>query len=464
MRPLIALSLTEQQYGTLKNHLFPGDGKEAEAIALCGRRAGAERHRLLVREVHPIPYDVCSLRAPDAIRWPVEWLDPLLDRAAAAGLSVVKFHSHPSDYRRFSAVDDQSDAALFPGIHAWVGRPIIHASVVMLADGTLFGRSVDGDGGFTPLHMITCVGDDIRIWHDHDPLPAALSLRVGRPTAAFGHRMTAEFGQLAAAVVGGSGTGSIVIEQLARLGFGRLVLVDPERAEHKNMNRIVNATWQDAEEGVPKVAIARRAIEAMRLGTTVDTYAGNLVRRDIAEAMAGCDILFGCVDSAEGRDVLNRISAYYLLPYIDVGVRIGALMDGTIDRIDGVVHYLKPGGSSLYSRQAYQQSQVAADALRRSNPSLYAERQREKYIDGAEEEAPAVISVNMTVAAMAVNEMLARLYLTRNRPNRSFATLRINLAEMEIDAEPEGDQCPLFGPAAGIGDIEPRLSLPELSA
>jgi len=86
------------------------------------------------------------------------------------------------------------------------------------------------------------------------------------------------------------------------------------------------------------------------------------------------------------------------------------------------------------------------------------------HIDGAEEEAPAVISVNMTVAAMAVNEMLARLYLTRNRPNRSFATLRINLAEMEIDAEPEGDQCPLFGPAAGIGDIEPRLSLPELSA
>jgi hypothetical protein len=76
------------------------------------------------------------------------------------------------------------------------------------------------------------------------------------------------------------------------------------------------------------------------------------------------------------------LATYYLLPYIDVGVRIGALMDGTIDQIDAVVHYVQPGGSSLLSRQAYRASQVAADALRRANPALYAERQREKYIMG----------------------------------------------------------------------------------
>jgi hypothetical protein len=460
----VTLSLTESQHSMLQNHLFPGDGKEAAAIALCGRRHGAERHRLLVRELHPIPYDVCSMRAPDAIRWPVEWLDSLLNRAVVERLSVVKFHSHPADYRRFSPIDDQSDAALFPGIHAWIGLSVPHASVVMLEDGTLFGRSVDADGLFSPLETIMSVGDDVRIWHARDPVPSVRSLQVGRVTPAFGHRMTAELGQLAAAVVGCSGTGSIVIEQLARLGFGRLVLVDPELIEHKNLNRVVNATWRDAMKSLPKVELARRAVEAMELGTTVETYVSNLVRRDVVEAVAGCDIIFGCVDSAEGRDVLNRIGAYYLLPYIDLGVRIGALTDGTIDRIDGVLHYLKPGGSSLLSRQAYRQSQVAADALKRSNPALYAERQREKYIDGMDEEAPAVISVNMTVAATAVNELLARLYRTRNQPNRRFATLRLNLAEMEVEAEPEGHPCPLFAPMTGAGDIEPPLNLPELSA
>jgi hypothetical protein len=107
---------------------------------------------------------------------------------------------------------------------------------------------------------------------------------------------------------------------------------------------------------------------------------------------------------------------------------------------------------------------VAADALKRRNPELYAERQREKYIDNVQEKAPAVISVNMTMAALAVNELLARLYQTRNVPNARFATTRINLAEVDIEGEAEGAPCPLFAHIAGLGDINPLLDLPELSS
>ena len=457
------LTLTGAQYGRLYGHLVPGDGKEGAAIALCGRRSGSRRHRLVVRELHLVPYEICSRREHDGISWPVAWMDDLLDHAAADGLSVVKIHSHPADFRRFSDADDRSDTQMFAGIDALVDRPVPHASVILMGDGSMFGRVVGAGGEFEPLESIMVVGDDISIWHHRPPVPSAKILEVGRATPAFGHRMTAELGRLTAAVIGASGTGSIVIEQLARLGFGRLILVDPQFVERKNLNRIVNATWRDADQVISKVEVAMRAVEAMGLGTVVEPYAANLIERHVVEAVADADIIFGCSDSAEARDVLNRISTHYLIPYIDVGVRIGALLDGTVDRIDGVVHYVQPGCASLLSREAYRVSQVSAEGLKRKNPALYAERLREKYIDGAEEESPAVISVNMTMAAMAVNECLARLYRTRNRPNRYYAIARVNLAEMEIETVEEGPPCPVFAPAVGAGDVSPPLGLPELS-
>jgi hypothetical protein len=104
----VRLSLSGSHYHQLKAHLFPGDGKEAAAIALCGRRDGKRHHRLLVHELHVVPYGICMRRAPDSISWPIEWLDDLLDHAATTGWSVVKFHSHPTDYRQFSDADDIS--------------------------------------------------------------------------------------------------------------------------------------------------------------------------------------------------------------------------------------------------------------------------------------------------------------------------------------------------------------------
>ena len=56
------------------------------------------------------------------------------------------------------------------------------------------------------------------------------------------------------AALGCSGTGSIVVEQLARNCIGELVLVDSDHVEHKNLNRIVNSTADDAGASAGDVA------------------------------------------------------------------------------------------------------------------------------------------------------------------------------------------------------------------
>lgn len=457
----VSLAMTGAQHAAIRSHLFPGDGKEAAAIALCRRGVGSRMHRLLVREVHPVPYAICR-RSAVQLAWPVEWLDPLVDRAAHEQLSLVKLHSHPTGYDEFSAADDASDADLFRGIHAWIDRPMPHASVVMLPDGTCFGRTVDDAGRFTDLHAIAMVGDDIRFWHAD--MSAETSLNgIGRTTMAFGRSMMADLRRLTIAVVGCSGTGSLVAEQLARLGVGRLILVDPDRVTRKNLNRIVNATEEDARHERFKVEVLARAIAGMGLKTEVECHPVSLLDRSAIAAVAGCDAVFGCVDSVEGRHILNRIATYYLLPYIDIGVGLVASASGVIEQINGVVHYLQPGCSSLLSRCAYRPEQLAGEALARSNPAEYEQRRKERYIEGAREEEPAVISVNMTMASLGVNEFLARLYRYRNMLNSSFATLRINLTEMELIGEQEGRTCRVLSPKVGMGDCEPPLDLLEFS-
>jgi len=193
--------------------------------------------------------------------------------------------------------------------------------------------------------------------------------------------MTADMSRLTAAIAGASGTGSIINEAFGRLGLGKIITVDPQSVERKNLNRIANATAKDAAEDTPKVEVSR-AVSAMGLGTETFPVPENLVSRKAVMAIAEADVLVGGVDSAEGRDVMNRICSAYMIPFIDMGVRIRALEDGTIDTIECAVHYVKPGGSSLLSREAYTVAQVTADAMRRQNPALCRTRPREVHRRG----------------------------------------------------------------------------------
>ena len=55
-----SLNMTDTQRRQLYEHLFPGDGLEALALVLCGRRAGEHHHRLLVREIYRVEYGDCD--------------------------------------------------------------------------------------------------------------------------------------------------------------------------------------------------------------------------------------------------------------------------------------------------------------------------------------------------------------------------------------------------------------------
>ena len=254
-----------------------------------------------------------------------------------------------------------------------------------------------------------------------------------------------------------------MVEMLARLGVGRLVLVDPDGVEEKNLNRIFNATRDDANHDRRKVDVLTRAISAMGLGTDVLPIVENLISREVVLAVAECDVVFGCMDSVEGRHLLNRLAACYSIPYFDLGVKLKADGHGGIEEACGAVHYLRPDGASLLDRRVYSLGTLKSEGLRRTDPAAYLDQVKAGYIHGVLEDRPAVISINTQVAACAVNEFLARLHPYRLDGNAESAVVRISFMDGTVARERDAASSEMFASIIGRGDSEPVLGMSELS-
>ncbi|RFZ92946.1 ThiF family adenylyltransferase [Mucilaginibacter conchicola] len=456
-----ALRISGFHYNLLQQHLYPGDNKEAVAIALCGRSDYQGNHTLLVQDLLLVPYGVCD-RKSDFIRWPTEVINTFLERAAKHQLAIVKIHCHPGPdiHEYFSELDDESDRLLFRSIHSWLDDNLPHASCIMLPDGRLFGRFFNGQMGTETVHKIAVAGSDVLIWHYQDDRPGIVDEYQLRNLQAFGQRTVHVLNKMKVAVVGCSGTGSPVIEQLKRLGVGELILVDPDFVDGVNLNRIIGTTSADAAAKTMKVDVMRRGIEEVGMGTKVTTFAAHISRVDIIKAIADSDYLISCVDGTEGRHNLNLISSFYVLPLMDMGVKLNADGNGGIKNIFGAVHYIQPGGSSLLSRQQYSLESLLAESVKRMDQEEYA---RNQYLANVNESQPAVISINMQVAATAVNDFLARIHPYRNISNSDVDAIKIDFADGLSYTETFTEVCPFFRKWVGKGDVEPLLNSPELS-
>ena len=102
-------------------------------------------------------------------------------------------------------------------------------------------------------------------------------------------------------------------------------------------------------------------------------------------------------------------------------------------------------------------------ALHRNHPDQYRELLREKYISGVTEDRPAVISVNLLFAALAVNEFLARLHPYRLAGNSHLDAVTMSLSAELIETPSYPDPCPVLSRHLGRGDVSPLLDMPELS-
>lgn len=458
MMPRSTLSLTAADHRRLQLHLFPGDGEEAVAVLVC-TRVPRPRQRLLVRDVILVPHDKCARRSEHALTWPGAYIEQAIDQAEEEQLSIILLHSHPNGYAAFSGTDDESDRAVIPCIFEAVGD--VHGSAVMLPGGAIFARLYDRAGVVTPVDLVSMAGDDLHFWWRAD-----LDAATKRPMA-FTKDMTREVSMLTAVVIGVSGTGSIAGEQVSRLGFGRVIGIDHDHVEHKNLNRILNTVKRDADDKRPKVETFGEQVNRYRDKPHFEGIAADLFTREAVLAASQADVVFCCVDTHQGRMLADRLAQAFLLPLFDVGVAIPTrkVAEGlAIAEVTGRIDYVQPGGSSLGNREVFTPATLQAEALAKADPLAHADQVKAGYIEGLPEQAPSVIALNMRAASACVMEFIARAYPFRHEHNSAYARTRFMLAEAFEEFTSEGEFRHSASSLLASGAREPLLGLPALGS
>lgn len=384
----------------VRRELLDSSPNEAAAVLLAQSCFTQARLRFLVRESISIPREHYTVQTPVALCVSPLFLAPIIKRARTEGLSLVLAHSHPfsQGHVRFSTVDDEGENKLMPSIFARTAEQP-HGALVLGIKGFDARTWTGRDGSVSPVHRLVEVGRHFTI-HERDASfdREAVPPFFDRSVRAFGEAGQRTLAALHVAIVGVGGTGSIVAEQLAHLGTGHIHLLDYDRLEETNLNRVVGSF--SSQVGIPKVEVALKHIRRIREDILVSSVQGDVLSARDARGLLDSDIIFCCTDSHGSRFVLNQIAYQFMIPVIDMGVRI-QVVDGQVEGMSGRIQMLAPGLACLVCQEFLDPAAVRRDLLTQT------ERAADPYIVGAAVAQPAVISLNGTVASLAVTMMLS---------------------------------------------------------
>ena len=119
-------------------------------------------------------------------------------------------------------------------------------------------------------------------------------------------------------VVGLGGLGGLVTETLARMGIGRLRLIDGDRFEAHNLNRQLLSTLDSL--GTTKAAAAAGRVAAINPGIDVTVYGHFLTAANAPDAVFECDLVIDCLDNIPARFTLQSAAQSAGIPLISAAV------------------------------------------------------------------------------------------------------------------------------------------------
>jgi len=414
------LRLSRSAWERLHRHLFPGDQDEHAAVLLCGMAASARSHRLLVREVVCAEDGISYVSSTRGYRQLTgEFVTQLIRRSKDEKLVYLAVHNHGgTDNVSFSATDLGSHERGYPTLLSLTGLPV---GAVVLAERAAAGDIWLPDGSRHHVSRTVIVGGSPAVL---TPAPRqagpAIAGLYNRQSLLYGESGQCILGQAKVAIVGAGGVGMLLVQALARLGVGTLVIIDPDRADPTNLPRLPEATRADAmawldRDGRPPVAralarklarhkvriaerIARRANDAV----VVEAVVGDVADDHTARLITDCDFIFLAADTMLARDVINQVAYQFLIPTVQVGSKVVA------DPRTGRIHDIFSAVRTLGNRPGCLRCNGLIDLRRLGEEAVGSPEQlrNQRYINEPEVHAPSVITLNAVGTGWAANQFM----------------------------------------------------------
>lgn len=399
----------------LQDALYPyvTQAEEWAGYLLCGVLETPDRLVLLGREWCPIPAQYRIRGTGHGMTWHPNFDVEMLNRAQLERLGCVVIHHHGGSAPHLSGTDRQTCDSLLPFLSR--EAPIRPHAFVVLGEHTAAGRVYRAGKHVADLSATRIAGSAIDSWPPRAEKVESRSRidpRHDRLVRGFGAKALERLRAARVGVVGTGGGGAHVVQQLAYLGVGAFVLVDGDRVEVTNLNRLVGALpppshrslldrmlrHRHGDLGRPKVEVMERLIHEVSDTASVVSLFEHFPSPATIQALRQCDVIIAAVDRLQVRDDLNRFCKRYLIPLIDIGLEIVPGDNGTtaVASIPGRVTKVQPDGPCLRCQGVVDDMKLERE--RGGRPPGYAGDPRLP--------DPAVVTLNGIVASIATTEVL----------------------------------------------------------
>jgi hypothetical protein len=326
-------------------------------------------------------------------------------------------HSHPSfGWQGMSQDDVNAETMLAPRVKAITNLPLLGMTLSQdeLWSARFWIKVAPKTYKREFCNKVRVVGKGLKVsFYDKLYPKIIFGEEFVRTISSWGEEKQSTIARLKIGIVGLGSVGSIIAESLVRTGVQQIVLIDFDKVERKNLDRL---------QGIGHGSIGKLKVEAIKnhlenilpgKGGSITAVPYSIVESEGMLAALDCDLLFCCVDRPWPRFVLDRISFANLIPVIDGGIDAEInKKQSNLQQARWKAHTCGPGRICMKCLGQYTSADVSLEMSGLLEDQHYIKGlPKDHFINGGEN----VFAFSMGVASMEMHQFLSMVLMPKGQ-------------------------------------------------